>query len=50
LRGRGGYEVDITWRDGKVTDFQVRHPEQKPATVRVNGELRSVETTSFPDT
>jgi alpha-L-fucosidase 2 len=38
LRARGGYEVDLTWRDGKVTTYTIRSPEPRKVTVRVNGE------------
>ncbi len=30
LRARGGYEVDIEWRDGKVTRKNIRKVESKP--------------------
>jgi alpha-L-fucosidase 2 len=40
LRARGGFEVDITWRDGKVTDYHIRSQEPREVTVRVNGETK----------
>lgn len=46
LRARGGYRVDCTWKDGRVTAFRIvadKAPD-KTATVRVrvNGELRDL--------
>ncbi|MGI6418442.1 MAG: glycosyl hydrolase family 95 catalytic domain-containing protein [Thermoguttaceae bacterium] len=46
LRARGGYRVDCTWKDGRVTSFRIvadkaRNKDAK-VKVRVNGELREV--------
>jgi alpha-L-fucosidase 2 len=37
LKARGGFEVDLAWREGKVTDYAVRSAEPKAVTLRVNG-------------
>ena len=42
LRARGGFEVDISWRDGKVTSYRVRSKEPREVTVRCNGEVEKV--------
>ncbi|WP_406005009.1 glycoside hydrolase N-terminal domain-containing protein [Streptomyces sp. NBC_00637] len=45
LRARGGYEVGCTWRNGKVTSYEIvadRARNRKPVTVRVNGVDRRV--------
>jgi len=42
LRARGGIEVDIDWRDGKVTDYQIRSKEPREVMIRLNGETRMV--------
>ena len=44
LRARGGYTVDMTWRDGKVTDFRISAPQPGEITVRVNGESKKIPT------
>jgi alpha-L-fucosidase 2 len=46
LRARGGYKVDCTWEDGKVTSFHIvadKAPDKNAKVkVRVNGEIREV--------
>lgn len=46
LRARGGYQVDITWQDGKVTAYQIiadRAPDKSAKVhVKVNGESLEV--------
>lgn len=43
LKARGNYTVDIAWRDGKVTDYDVRSPSGTPVDVMVNGKLVKAE-------
>ncbi len=44
LRARGGHEADVTWKDGKVTRYEIRSRERTEVKVRVNGEERLVKT------
>ncbi len=43
---RGGYKVDCTWEDGKVTSFHIvadKAPDKSvKVKVRVNGEIREI--------
>jgi alpha-L-fucosidase 2 len=41
LRARGNVQVDIEWKDGKVSGFRVFSPEPREVTVRVNGETKT---------
>ncbi len=40
LRARGGYEVSIDWKDGKMTSCEIRSDLGKPFTVRYAGKTR----------
>ncbi len=43
LRARGGFEVDITWRDGKVTEYHVRSNESRKVKLWLNGEAKEIQ-------
>ena len=42
LRARGGFGVDLEWKDGKVTGYRITSSKPATAKVRVNGELKTV--------
>jgi alpha-L-fucosidase 2 len=42
LRARGGFTVDMEWKDGKVTDYAIRSAQPKSVAVRVNGAVKTV--------
>jgi alpha-L-fucosidase 2 len=39
LKARGGFTINVKWEDGKVTDYKIMSPDQKPVKVKVNGKL-----------
>lgn len=41
LRARGGFTVDIEWKDGRVVNYRIASKEQQPVKVRVNGTLKT---------
>jgi hypothetical protein len=43
LRARGGLTVDVEWKDGKVTSYRIASPTPRAVKVRVNGEVKTVE-------
>lgn len=43
LRARGGFTVDLEWKDGVVTGWRVAAEQPQPVRVRVNGELKTVQ-------
>ena len=48
LRARGGFEVDIAWSNGRVTDYQIRSAEPREVTVRVDGQAKVIRSTAEP--
>jgi alpha-L-fucosidase 2 len=42
LRARGGYEVDLSWQEGKVVDYSIHSQQPGQITVRVNGVTKSI--------
>jgi alpha-L-fucosidase 2 len=40
LRARGGFTVDMEWKDRKVTTYRIASSEPRRVTVRVNGEVK----------
>jgi alpha-L-fucosidase 2 len=42
IRARGGFTVDIDWKDGKITRHRITSPEPRDVTIRINGETRTV--------
>ena len=39
LKARGNMEVDIRWKNGKVTDWKLYSPNPQSVKVLVNGEV-----------
>jgi alpha-L-fucosidase 2 len=44
LKARGNVTVDITWKDGKVTDYKLRTPQPRMLKVKVNGVMTTFKT------
>ena len=44
LCARGGFTVDIQWKDGKATSYRVASNDGRKVKVRVNGETKTVNT------
>jgi len=42
LRARGGFTVDIEWKEGRVTDYRITTDKPRDVKVRVNGETKTV--------
>ncbi len=43
LRARGGFVVDIAWKEGKVTSYRIASAEPREVKVRVNGETKTIQ-------
>jgi len=44
VRARGGFELDLEWRDGKPVRLSVLSTAGRPCRIRVNGEMREFPT------
>ena len=42
LRARGNLTVNIEWKAGKVTNYQISSPTPQPVKVRVNGQTKTI--------
>ena len=42
LRARGGFTVDVEWRDGRVTEYRISSKVPREVAVQVNGERKTV--------
>ena len=42
LRARGGFTVDIEWKDGRAVVWRITSPKPRDVQVRVNGKARTV--------
>jgi alpha-L-fucosidase 2 len=47
LRARGGYTVDIQWKNGRVTQYRITSPTPRQISIRVNGEAKLVQSTKL---
>ena len=41
LRARGGFEVDLAWQDGRLTQARIRRPAGSGRTLRVMARVHS---------
>ncbi len=44
LRARGGFIVDMQWKDGKITHYRLAGDEPREVKLRINGALKTVTT------
>ena len=42
LRARGGFTVDITWKEGKVSSYRIASDKPREVKIRVNGEVKTI--------
>ena len=42
LKARGGFTVDCTWKNGKVTNYTIRSSQPRKVWLRVNGERKEI--------
>ncbi|MBW8334577.1 MAG: glycoside hydrolase N-terminal domain-containing protein [Prolixibacteraceae bacterium] len=44
LKARGGFVVDLAWKDGKVITYRIASEDGREVSLRINGELKTVRT------
>ena len=44
LRARGGYTVDIAWKDGKITSASITGDNASKVKVRIGGKVQTIKT------
>jgi alpha-L-fucosidase 2 len=42
FKARGNFSIDMSWKDGKITNYRIASPMAKKVKVKVNGELKEV--------
>ena len=42
LRARGGFTVDMAWKDGKVTSYRITSGSGQEVKVRINGKVKTI--------
>jgi alpha-L-fucosidase 2 len=42
LKARGNFTVDVTWKNGQVTDYKITSTEPRTVKVKVNGTLKEI--------
>lgn len=47
LRARGGYEVDLAWKEGRVIRYEVRSEEPREVTVRLGDRTERIRTVGW---
>ena len=43
LRARGGFEVDIAWKDGKVVSYRVASAQPREVKIRIHREVKVIQ-------
>ena len=42
LKAQGGYTVNFSWKNGKVTDYKIASQKQETVKVKINGDLQEI--------
>ena len=42
MKARGNFIVDMTWKDGKITDYKISSPTSRKVKIKLNGQIQEI--------
>ena len=42
MKARGNFTVDMTWKDGRITDYKISSPTSRKVKIKLNGKIKEI--------